>query len=98
MKILAKNHIAWHNGYVSRQDRNSLNNHKSGLVWFTGLPSSGKSTIAHFVEKELFSLGIHTYSLMATMCNTELNSNIGFSREVRIEEKTYEESSNSQNS
>ncbi len=96
MKILAKNHIAWHNGYVSRQDRNSLNNHKSGLVWFTGLPSSGKSTIAHFVEKELFSLGIHTYSLMATMCNTDLIATSDLA--VRIEEKTYEESSNSQNS
>lgn len=80
-----KNYIAWHNGYVSRQDRNSLNNHKSGLVWFTGLPSSGKSTIAHLLEKELFSRGIHTYVLDGDNVRHGLNSNLGFSREDRRE-------------
>lgn len=50
-----ENHVIWHNGYVNRSDRNRLNNHRSGLVWFTGLSASGKSTIAHHVEKELFN-------------------------------------------
>jgi len=80
-----KNYISWHNGYVSRYDRNSLNNHKSGLVWFTGLPSSGKSTIAHLLEKELFSRGIRTYVLDGDNVRHGLNSNLGFNREDRRE-------------
>jgi adenylylsulfate kinase len=80
-----ENHITWHNGYVNRQDRNSLNNHKSGLVWFTGLPSSGKSTIAHRVEKELFNRGIRIYVLDGDNVRHGLTSNLGFSREDRKE-------------
>ena len=80
-----KNHITWYNGYVNRQDRNGLNNHKSGLVWFTGLPSSGKSTIAHRVEKELFNRGIRTYVLDGDNVRHGLNNNLGFSREDRKE-------------
>lgn len=79
------NHIKWHHGYVSRYDRNSLNNHKSGLVWFTGLPSSGKSTIAHLLEKELFSRAIRTYVLDGDNVRHGLNSNLGFNREDRRE-------------
>lgn len=80
-----ENHVVWHNGYVSRQDRNRLYNHKNGLVWFTGLPASGKSTIAHRVEKELFKQGIHTYVLDGDNVRHGLNSNLGFSREDRRE-------------
>jgi adenylylsulfate kinase len=80
-----ENHVVWHNGYINRQDRNSLNNHKSGLVWFTGLPSSGKSTIAHLMEKELFSRSIRSYVLDGDNVRHGLNSNLGFSRDDRKE-------------
>jgi len=80
-----KNYKTRHNGYVSRQNRNSLNNHKNGLIWFTGLPSSGKSTIAHRVGKELFNRGIRTYVLDGNNIRHGLNSNLGFSREDRRE-------------
>ena len=80
-----QNHIKWHNGFVNRQDRNKLNNHKSGIVWFTGLPSSGKSTIAHLIEKELFNSGIRTYVLDGDNVRHGLNSNLGFSRDDRQE-------------
>ncbi len=80
-----ENHIRWHNGFVNRRDRNRLNNHKSGLIWFTGLPSSGKSTIAHLVEKYLFEEGIRTYVLDGDNVRHGLNSNLGFSRDDRYE-------------
>jgi adenylylsulfate kinase len=80
-----ENHIKWHNGFVKREDRNRLNNHKSGLVWLTGLPSSGKSTIAHTVEKRLFDRGIRTYVLDGDNIRHGLNSNLGFSRDDRYE-------------
>jgi adenylylsulfate kinase len=79
------NNIVRHKGYITRSDRNRLNNHKSGLVWFTGLSASGKSTIAHSVEKELFDKGIRTYVLDGDNVRHGLNSNLGFSREDRKE-------------
>jgi adenylylsulfate kinase len=78
-------HIVWHECLVNRADRNRLNKHRSGLVWFTGLSASGKSTIAHGVEKELFSLGIRTYVLDGDNVRHGLNANLGFSPEDREE-------------
>jgi adenylylsulfate kinase len=84
MKVKGNN-IVWHNGYVTRKHRNRLNNHKSGLIWFTGLSASGKSTIAHCVERELFELGVRTYVLDGDNVRHGLNANLGFSREDRKE-------------
>lgn len=78
-------HIIWHNVQVNRFDRNRLNSHKSGMVWFTGLSASGKSTIAHTVEKRLFDRGIRTYVLDGDNVRHGINSNLGFSREDRRE-------------
>lgn len=41
----------WHNATVTRQRREALNNHKSVILWFTGLSGSGKSTLTHTVEE-----------------------------------------------
>jgi len=78
-------HIIWHNGYVNREDRNRLNKHKSGLVMFTGFPASGKSTIAHTIERELFKQGIRTYVLDGDNVRHGLNADLGFSRDDRKE-------------
>lgn len=82
---MKKNHVVWHDVYVTREDRNRLNNHKSGLFWFTGLSASGKSTIAHSVEKKLFERGFRTYVLDGDNVRHGINSNLGFSREDRKE-------------
>lgn len=82
---MSERHVVWHECLVKRSDRNSLNNHKSGLVWFTGLSASGKSTIAHAVEKELYDKGIRTYVLDGDNVRHGLNSNLGFSPEDRKE-------------
>lgn len=82
---MKKNHVVWHKVNVNRQDRNRLNNHKSGLLWFTGLSASGKSTIAHSVEKKLFERGLRTYVLDGDNVRHGINSNLGFSREDRKE-------------
>ncbi len=83
--MVMENHVVWHDTAVKRSDRNRLNNHKSGLVWFTGLSASGKSTIVHNVEKELFVQGIRTYVLDGDNVRHGLNANLGFSREDRKE-------------
>jgi adenylylsulfate kinase len=80
-----KEHVIWHECLVRRCNRNSLNNHQSGLVWFTGLSAAGKSTIAHAVEKELHDRGIRTYVLDGDNIRHGLNANLGFSPEDRKE-------------
>ena len=82
---MAENHIVWHEVLVTREDRNQLNDHKSGMVWFTGLSASGKSTIAHAVEKKLHDRGIRTYVLDGDNVRHGINSNLGFSKEDRQE-------------
>jgi adenylylsulfate kinase len=78
-------HIYFHNAYINMHDRNRLNGHKSGLVWFTGLSASGKSTLAHKVEKELFEKSIRTYVLDGDNIRHGLNSDLGFSPADRRE-------------
>lgn len=41
----------WGHLVVTRKDREELHKHRGGVVWFTSLPGSGKSTIAHLLEK-----------------------------------------------
>lgn len=78
-------HIVWHNSHVNRRERNILNQHASGVLWFTGLSAAGKSTIAHGVEKKLFGLGIRSYVLDGDNVRHGINSDLGFSREDRKE-------------
>ncbi|MBX6423676.1 adenylyl-sulfate kinase [Thermosulfurimonas sp. F29] len=77
--------VIWHPRLVTREDRERLNKHRSGVIWFTGLPASGKSTIAHFLEKELHDRGIRAYVLDGDNIRYGLCGDLGFSREDRRE-------------
>jgi adenylylsulfate kinase len=78
-------HIIPHNYQVSKNDRINSNNHKSLLIWFTGLSGSGKSTIANLVEKALFDLEIKTYSLDGDNIRKGINNDLSFAPEDRTE-------------
>ncbi len=84
MKIKATN-IKWHEGHVQRADRERLLGHKGATVWFTGLPSSGKSTLAFTVEHTLMEQGHLAYVLDGDNIRHGLNKNLGFSAEDREE-------------
>lgn len=77
--------IFWNDGYVTRGDRCRMNKHRSGLIWFTGLPASGKSTIAHNAEKVLFDRGLRAYVLDGDNVRHGLNADLGFSKDDRRE-------------
>ena len=81
----SSDHVVWHESLVSRKDRNRMNKHRSGVVWFTGHSASGKSTIAHHLEKELFDRGVRSYVLDGDNVRHGINSNLGFSRDDRRE-------------
>src|SRR5205085_1525126 len=48
------------------------------VVWFTGLPASGKSTIANLVEAKLAQVGRHTMLLDGDNLRQGLNADLGF--------------------
>lgn len=74
-----------HNYEVNREARALLKNQRPRVVWFTGLPGSGKSTIADATEGRLHALGVHTYVLDGDNVRTGLNKDLGFTPEDRAE-------------
>jgi len=80
-----KNNVTWFNGYVNREDREKAHGHKGAVVWFTGLSASGKSTIAHIVEKQLHERGCSTYVLDGDNVRHGLCADLTFCAEDRAE-------------
>jgi adenylylsulfate kinase len=80
-----KNNVTWFNGYVSREDREKAHDHKGAVIWFTGLSASGKSTIAHIVEKQLHERGCSTYVLDGDNVRHGLCADLTFCAEDRAE-------------
>lgn len=74
-----------HDYGISKIDRITSNNHNSFLLWFTGLSGSGKSTIANVVEKELYRIGIKTYTLDGDNIRGGINNDLSFSSDDRTE-------------
>ncbi|WP_027720749.1 adenylyl-sulfate kinase [Maridesulfovibrio zosterae] len=72
-------------GEVSRRDRENFCKHRSAVFWFTGLSGSGKSTIAHGVEKNLFDLGLRAYVFDGDNVRHGLCSDLSFSHAARTE-------------
>ncbi len=84
MTIKSSNTV-WHRATVTRQRRADLNNHKSTLLWFTGLSGSGKSTLAHALEEKLYQMGYHTFVLDGDNVRHGLCGDLGFSNTDRVE-------------
>ena len=70
---------------VSRRMREEKRLHKSAVFWFTGLSGSGKSTVAHGVEKELFDLKIDAVVFDGDAIRTGLCNDLRFSPPDRLE-------------
>ncbi len=79
------NNTVWHEASVTRDRREKLNQHKSVIVWFTGLSGSGKSTLAHAVEEQLHQQQCRTYVFDGDNVRHGLCADLGFSNSDRSE-------------
>jgi adenylylsulfate kinase len=77
--------VHWHDGHVSREEREGRNGHRGAILWFTGLSGSGKSTLANAVDHRLHELGLGSYVLDGDNVRHGLNGDLGFSPEDRTE-------------
>ena len=59
--------------------------HRPAVLWFTGLPGAGKSTIANLVESALHARGVHTIMLDGDNVRHGLNRDLGFTESDRVE-------------
>ena len=70
---------------VSKASRSALKAQKSCVLWLTGIPASGKSTIANLIDAKLHIMGRHTYLLDGDNVRHGLNKDLGFNAEDRVE-------------
>jgi bifunctional enzyme CysN/CysC len=72
-------------GAVTTTDRAQRYGHAPGTVWLTGLPRSGKSTIAYALEARLWALGCATHVLDGVNMRLGLSRDLGFTADERSE-------------
>jgi len=70
---------------VDRAARQRLKGQRARVLWLTGLPGAGKSTIADALERRLHAMGLHTYVLDGDNIRHGLNKDLGFTPEDRAE-------------
>ena len=70
---------------LQRSDKEALLNQHGGVMWFTGLSGSGKTSVAIALEKKLHADGVLTQILDGDNIRTGLNSNLSFTDEDRLE-------------
>jgi adenylyl-sulfate kinase len=75
----------WHDGAVTPGDRAAALGFKGATIWFTGLPASGKSTLAVEIEALLIGAGRPAFRLDGDNLRHGLNGDLGFSPEDRAE-------------
>lgn len=75
--------VTWHVGVVERTQRWESIGQRGATVWFTGLPASGKSTVAAAVEAELVRAGRAAYRLDGDNLRHGVCGDLGFTAEDR---------------
>jgi len=77
--------IIWHEPALPRRERWGKLGLRGATVWLTGLPASGKSTIAEELERRVVALGRPAYLLDGENVRHGLSADLGFSAADRHE-------------
>jgi bifunctional enzyme CysN/CysC len=77
--------VVWDAGDLTRERRWQALGVHGATVWFTGLPASGKSTIASAVEARLVAQGVAAYRIDGDNLRHGLSGDLGFGAEARAE-------------
>jgi bifunctional enzyme CysN/CysC len=77
--------IHWQAMDIDKDARARQKLQKPVCLWFTGFSGAGKSTVANLLEKRLFAVGRHTYTLDGDNVRHGLNRDLGFSEADRVE-------------
>lgn len=77
--------IKWHPSSLDREYRWGKTGQRGATIWFTGLPASGKSTLAVAVERALVESGRVAYLLDGDNLRHGLSDDLGFSAGDRAE-------------
>ena len=77
--------IKWHPSSLDREHRWGRTGQRGATIWFTGLPASGKSTLAVAVERALVESGRVAYLLDGDNLRHGLSDDLGFSAGDRAE-------------
>lgn len=77
--------IKWHPSSLDREYRWNKTGQRGATIWFTGLPASGKSTLAVAVERALVESGRVAYLLDGDNLRHGLSDDLGFSAGDRAE-------------
>ncbi len=83
---LKSRHISASKGFVTQKEREAKLGQRGVVVWFTGLPGSGKTTIARALERKLFDQGRLVYLMEGESLRFGLSSDLGFSEAERSEQ------------
>lgn len=70
---------------VTREEKQKRLQQSSKVIWLTGLPAAGKTTIAVNLEKTLYENGFITQLLDGDIVRTGISNNLGFSDKDRYE-------------
>ena len=81
----SRSDIRWHPSALDRSHRWHATGQAGATIWFTGLPASGKSTVAVAVERALVESGRIAYLLDGDNLRHGLSDDLGFSPGDRTE-------------
>ena len=70
--------VVWQPAILTGAQHQAHNGHRGVVVWLTGLPGSGKSTIARVAEEKLYLAGFRTVLLDGDNLRHGLCADLGF--------------------
>jgi bifunctional enzyme CysN/CysC len=71
---------------VTSEERSAAHGHRSHVVWLTGMPGTGKTTIGRYLERELFNRHVNVFVIDGENLRFGLSSDLGFTDVDRTEQ------------